>query len=310
MNNVRKNVLEIILLVIVEKFMLRNSTINEKTSEFWKIREILVNKSIFIHLWIEWINDKFVNDVSKLDIILIDVSAKKNFEKLKFVINNHERIEFLEFAIFDDFLSNVFNDIHIFDVMIQIVVHNCTQRDATQIIAFIFSWKRLLREFSQTRSLKNVSHLSISLEIFRKIIDFDDDSKKNKNENENDEKNVFDIELKCKFFWHDDFENLKKVRAIKRKKSKKFDELSIWKLNNESMNESSINLKKKIDIRNFQCFSRLTRENDQLWIVQFRVQCLKILLRNVLRTNDEWSWFYRWNWLKKIDWLKRFNWID
>ena len=245
MNNVRKNVFEIIFLVIVEEFMLRNSTINEKTSEFWKVREMLVNESIFIHFWIEWIDDKFVNDVSKLDIILIDVNAKENFEKFKFVIDNHERIEFLEFANFDDFFSNVFNDIHIFDVMIQIVVYNCTQRDATQIIVFIFSWKRFLNEFSQTRSFKNVFHFSISLEIFRKIIDFDDDSKRNKNENENDEKNDFDIELKCKFFWHDDFENLKKIRAIKRKRSKKSDELNIWKLNNESMNENSINLKKE-----------------------------------------------------------------
>ena len=69
--------------------------------------------------------------------------------------------------------------------------------------------------------------------------------KKNKNENKNDEENVFDIELNCKFFWHNDFENLRKIRAIKRKKSKKSDELNIWELNNEFMNENSTDLKKE-----------------------------------------------------------------
>ena len=59
------------------------------------------------------------------------MSTQFFFEKLKFAINNHKRIEFFEFANFDDFFSNVFNDISIFDVMIQIVVYNCSQRDAT-----------------------------------------------------------------------------------------------------------------------------------------------------------------------------------
>ena len=65
--------------------------------------KMFVNKSFFIHFWIEWIDDKFVNDVSKLDVIFIDVNVKKDFENFKFDIDNHERIEFLEFANFDDF---------------------------------------------------------------------------------------------------------------------------------------------------------------------------------------------------------------
>ena len=68
--------LEIILLIIVEEFMLRDPAINEETSGFWKARKILVDKSIFIHLWIGWIDGEFVNDVSKLEFILIDIGAE------------------------------------------------------------------------------------------------------------------------------------------------------------------------------------------------------------------------------------------
>ena len=80
--------------------------------------------------------------------------------------------------------------------------------------------------FSQANSFENISHLSISLEISLKITDFDDDSKRDEDEDEDDEENTLDVELSCRIE-HDDSEDLKKVRVIKRKKSKEFDELDI-----------------------------------------------------------------------------------
>ena len=69
--------------------------------------------------------------------------------------------------------------------------------------------------------------------------------KNDKNDDENDKNVVFDdVELIFKF--KHDFENLKKIRVIKRKKSKKFEKLNIWKLNNEFINDNLTNLKKKL----------------------------------------------------------------
>ena len=108
MNDIRKNEFELVDTIVIEKLVLRNSTINERTSAFWKICHIIVNESILIHLWIEWINDKFVDDVSKLNVIIINNKTFKNFDNFEFNVNEHKNIKTFEFVNFDNFFQIIF----------------------------------------------------------------------------------------------------------------------------------------------------------------------------------------------------------
>ena len=107
-NNIQNNKFEFIITIIIEEFVFWDSTINERTSAFWKICQTLVDKSNFIHFWIEWVNDKFVNNVSKLNVIIIDNKTFKDFDNFEFDINEHESIETFELTNLNNFFQIVF----------------------------------------------------------------------------------------------------------------------------------------------------------------------------------------------------------
>ena len=93
-NNDKKFFVEIVYFDIVKRLIVHRSTIDKCFDVVKKIDEIFVNKSILIYFKFVRINNEFINDISKFDIVFVDELTIFDFENFEFVIYSIKNVEF------------------------------------------------------------------------------------------------------------------------------------------------------------------------------------------------------------------------
>ncbi len=73
--------------IIVKEFVFCYLSINKQSNEIIKINEIFENKLIFIYKEFIEINNQFVNNIAKLNIVFVNILIIKDLQVLKFDIN-------------------------------------------------------------------------------------------------------------------------------------------------------------------------------------------------------------------------------
>jgi len=76
-------------IVVVKEFVLYYLSINKQSNEIIKIDKIFKDKSIFIYKEFIEINNQFVNNIAKLNIVFVNILTIKNLQVLKLNIDSY-----------------------------------------------------------------------------------------------------------------------------------------------------------------------------------------------------------------------------
>ncbi len=74
-------------IIVVKKFVLCYLSIDKQSNKIIKIDKIFKDKSIFIYKKFIEINNQFVKNIAKLNIIFINILTIRNLQVLKLNIN-------------------------------------------------------------------------------------------------------------------------------------------------------------------------------------------------------------------------------
>ena len=116
------------------------------------------------------INDEFVNDVSKFDIVLVDDLTIFDFENFEFIVYSIKNIEIFRFVYFFDNIVNFLDNDFICNIVIK-NFFNAKTKNNTSIIVFLYLYfvycvrvnrKIINNIFSKIASFENIVSFTLS----------------------------------------------------------------------------------------------------------------------------------------------------